>query len=380
MKIILTGVETNNKGAELMLYAILQEIERKYPKAKVYIHINQIPQGLDYVKTKVKLKYWPLSYLLTTFHIPGIYRRLHLNYDHIEDVKGVCNADYFIDGSGFAFSDVWDLNDVQVWKWKSLLSYHHKKGCKIIFLPQAFGPIQKENTKIVMEEISKTASVIMPREEISYNYLKSSGVVDMSKVKKFTDFTSLVKGAFPPKYEHLRGGICIIPNVRMVDKGAISLDDYKNIILEIAVKGKASGHIVYLLNHEGSGDEKLAYTLKEMLNNEVEVVTNLDALDVKGLIASAYLVVSSRFHGVASALNSCVPCLATSWSHKYQELFKDYGFTDCVLPIDNLKATLAKVEEYIDEINNNSIREKLKARVPQIEKETRSMWETIWNL
>ena len=33
MKIVLWGVETNNKGAELMLYAILQEIERKFPDA-----------------------------------------------------------------------------------------------------------------------------------------------------------------------------------------------------------------------------------------------------------------------------------------------------------------------------------------------------------
>ena len=51
MKIVLSGVETNNKGAELMLYAILQEIERKWPDADVYISQKRIKQGLNYVKS-----------------------------------------------------------------------------------------------------------------------------------------------------------------------------------------------------------------------------------------------------------------------------------------------------------------------------------------
>ena len=52
MKIVLTGVETNNKGAELMLYAILQEVERTFPDAEVYISPNAIPQGLNYLQTE----------------------------------------------------------------------------------------------------------------------------------------------------------------------------------------------------------------------------------------------------------------------------------------------------------------------------------------
>lgn len=35
MKVVLSGVETNNKGAELMLYAILQEIERRSPGSTI---------------------------------------------------------------------------------------------------------------------------------------------------------------------------------------------------------------------------------------------------------------------------------------------------------------------------------------------------------
>ena len=36
MRYILNGVETNNKGAEIMLYAILQEIERRDKDAVVF--------------------------------------------------------------------------------------------------------------------------------------------------------------------------------------------------------------------------------------------------------------------------------------------------------------------------------------------------------
>ena len=60
MKIVLDGVETNNKGAELMFYAILQEIERRYPDATVYINAQRVKQGFSYLKTSLKLKDNPI--------------------------------------------------------------------------------------------------------------------------------------------------------------------------------------------------------------------------------------------------------------------------------------------------------------------------------
>jgi colanic acid/amylovoran biosynthesis protein len=101
---------------------------------------------------------------------------------------------------------------------------------------------------------------------------------------------------------------------------------------------------------------------------------------VKGLISSAYVVVTSRFHGVASALNSCVPCLATSWSHKYKELFNDYKLDDCILPLDNLDKCLSMIESYLDKDQNSKIRTHLSEQLPLIQAETKRMWNEIWNL
>ena len=377
MKIVLSGVETNNKGAELMLYAILQEIERRFPDAKVYIALSSIKQGLQYIATSVDFRYWPLNKLLRKTHFNGILKRLHLPL--IEGTE-LMNADYFLDGSGFLFSDQTSLWGTTPERWKRLLKPLYNRGTKIIFLPQAFGPLELEDTKKAIEVIGRFSSVIMPRERISYNFIKSCGLVDMHKVKLFTDFTSLVEGTFPKGYEHLQSGICIIPNVRMIDKGKISYDDYIQLLSAVIAEGKKSGHPVYLLNHEGQGDAELCLKCKETIGGDVEAVTSLNALDVKGLIASAYMVVTSRFHGLASALNSCVPSLATSWSHKYEELFHDYSLEGYVLPLDNIDAAIGSVQALLDKKENLRIREHLMIEVSKIKTQTREMWKYIWSL
>ena len=123
----------------------------------------------------------------------------------------------------------------------------------------------------------------------------------------------------------------------------------------------------------------MAYELQKDLGS-IEVVTGLNALEVKGLISSAYLLITSRFHGVASALNSCVPCLATSWSHKYKELFADYGLDNCILPLDNLDKALEMVKDCLSVDKNEKIRENLTLQVPEINKQTRDMWKCVWGV
>lgn len=380
MKIVLWGVQTNNKGAELMLYAILQEIERRFPDATVYLPYSRMKQGPGYVKTNLDFRYSPFSKMTSRIHLHGIFRHLHLPMKILWSFDLVKGADWFIDGSGFAFSDQFNMNSESVNMWQYKLNRLHRHNCKIVFLPQAFGPVELSNTKKALSILSQNASVIMPREKVSYDYLKDSGVVNMDRVRLFTDFTSLVEGVFPQKYNHLRNGICIIPNMKMIDKGSISYDDYIHLLTTFIEEGKKSGHVVYLLNHEGLRDELLANRCRESIGGGIEVVTGLNALEVKGLIASAYLVITSRFHGVASALNSCVPCLATSWSHKYQELYNDYNMHDCVLPLDNDIKAIEQIRQYLNTDKNLKIRNILNEQVPHIKDETREMWKTVWSI
>ena len=379
MKIVLSGVETNNKGAELMFYAILQEIERKYPDAIVYIPYLNIKQGLGYISTSLHLQFTPFSRLVYKTHLTAVFRQLHLPLRWLYRANVVKHADFFMDASGFHFSDQKkNFTPAKVERWKVILKKYSKQGTRIVFLPQAFGPAVKKNTLNGLKCISKYADLIMPREQVSYSYLEQSGVMDMSKVRLQTDFTSLVEGRFPAKYSHLRDGVCIIPNMRMIDTGVCSKEQYVSLVSRIIEVASESGHPVYLLNHEGKEDKQLAYECIKGIRNPIEVVSGLNALEVKGLIASAYLVLSSRFHGVASSLNSCVPCLATSWSHKYQELFRDYGLEGTVLPLDDISQAVEKMNEYLDEANNDKIRQHLSQRLSFIKDRTTQMWDLVW--
>lgn len=122
MKIVLSGVETNNKGAELMLYAILQEIERKFPEAQVYIAPIRVKQGLGYVKTNLDFRYTssPLwQKIIRKFRIKGIFRILRLSQDVFHRLDIVKGAEWFIDGSGFAFGDQWKLTDDVINMWRA---------------------------------------------------------------------------------------------------------------------------------------------------------------------------------------------------------------------------------------------------------------------
>lgn len=379
MRYVLNGVETNNKGAEIMLYAILQEIERRDKDAVVYL--CNIPQGVRYLNTPLCVKQKPVWNIRRLINkVPylslalGITRLSYL----LRDVYSVGKIDYFLDGSGFCVSDKWDTTSQEVKDWTTLLRKSKQDGAKIIFLPQGFGPIEQENNKRLMSAFNEYGDLIIAREDVSYKYIEGTGLADMNKVKVFTDFTSLVEGEYPKEYEHLRDAVCLIPNVRMLDLGKMNKDYYLSFFKELMITAKEQGYNVYLLNHEGPGDEKLAYDCQKYSGMDVEVVTGLNGLQVKGIISGSRLVVTSRFHGVASALNSGVPCLSTSWSHKYSELYKDYGLENGVLPLDNVEEAKQILKTYLTDNLQKEIRNTLSIAVPKIKEETRQMWKEVW--
>ncbi|MCQ2193562.1 MAG: polysaccharide pyruvyl transferase family protein [Paludibacteraceae bacterium] len=380
----LSGIETNNKGAELMLYAILQEIERRFGKCQVYMPTYSGKKNLSYIQTNHTLKYKKWSSIVRvckSCHITGVVNRSKYFSSMLNDTYLAEDVGFFIDASGLFFSDKMIKDSYAEKYWDSLLRNAKKKECHIVFLPQAFGPFDNSYSKNTVNTILQYSDIVFSRDKVSSSYLESIQKHSFTdKILEYPDFTSLVDGVIPDGYNHLKDLVCIIPNVRMVEKGVLTEDEYIQFITKIAASVKNNGLSLFFLNHEGFRDECLAKKINERLNNEFEVVSGLNALEVKGLISQSYLCISSRFHGVASALNSYVPCLATSWSHKYKELFRDYGLNDNLLPLHDISKSLIMIENLISQKGNVAQRQILETTVPLIKSKTKEMWNIVWNI
>jgi len=376
------GTNTRNKGAELMLNSILDSVE-KYNKDAI-VEYNMGYEYMPYdekIETPLKLRLirnLGRRFLLRT-KITGLLRRLKINLPSIlpQYISRKDKIDIFFDASGFSYSDQFGTSSYIYQRFEQSFRRLKEKGVFTVMLPQAFGPFASENGKKMAIMLGECADIIFVRDRVSYNYLLESGC-DKSKLLLYPDFTSLVKGTVPPQYSNLKGAVGIIPNKRIIDKGNIGAEEYYNFIGSVIKYIQGKNRTAYLLNIESTEDLEICRDINSVLEVKVPVITDVTALEIKGIIAQSYLVISSRFHGVASALNSGTPCLATSWSHKYEELFHDFGQDDCLLDLHNFDNFIAKVSSFMEEENNKRIKHTLLENHRIVAEKNQEMWNLIW--
>jgi polysaccharide pyruvyl transferase WcaK-like protein len=377
MIIELRGVEFVNKGAELMLEAIISKVKENYPDAVFSMEasprspISKLRKRGILVINNFSIKGVPVGKLLN--FLPKSLRN-SLGYVSEKDISIV------LDGSGFAFGDKWGARKAgkrcanHIEKWKI-------EGKKIVLLPQAFGPFSNENLISMMKKIVGNADLIFARDRISFEYLNEiDGKND--RIKLFPDFTNLVKGKVSKQKMDFERSVAIIPNQKMMDttdnEQNLAYPKFLKIMVEMIQK---KGITPFFLIHESQMDREIAEKIVIELKNPIQIIEVEDPLEVKGIIGGSYAVITSRFHGLVSALSQSIPCLATGWSHKYEMLFEDYNYPEGLCQVIGNS-------EYMDEklslILEKDKREKLILNLTTKSKEqkelTQKMWEMIFML
>ena len=139
--------------------------------------------------------------------------------------------------------------------------------------------------------------------------------------------------------------VVLIPNKKMVEKGRPEdIANYERFMIEAARRLTGRGIDVLFLNHEGAPDQRLAEEFNAAAGGAGRVVSDVSGGACKWIIGHAGLVISSRFHGLMSALSEGVPVLCTSWSHKYRELAEDLGVPDSCLDLSDVEKALQTVD------------------------------------
>jgi colanic acid/amylovoran biosynthesis protein len=375
MKIQIDGAGTKNKGAKLMLRAVLEQIEERHPEAQIiYNSVGKIKT----IKTPLKIKQ-PLFEKLGP--LPGeVLNELDIHIPPLSELTPHKDVDLLLDASGFRFGDQWKHSKKYL-KWME--RYYRKmkdRGTKIVFLPQAFGPFETPQGKRTADILDHYADLIFARESKSKEYLLKAGV-SPEEIEQYPDFTILTKGEFPEKYRDLRGAVCIIPNNKMIRYTKLHDSEYLNLLDTLIKDLQGTGKEVFLLNHEGKKDLEICQRINERHGGVLPIVSDLNAKEIKGLIGESYLVVSSRYHGVVSALNQGVPCLATSWSHKYELLFRDYGIEACLIDVrKDYRSERKKIGMLLDPARYKEIRDKLFTKRKVVREKSEEMWEKVWKV
>ena len=373
MMIEIKGVRFYNKGAELMLLAVVEQLRARLPGVK----LAMTPDGPYEKRARLGLyqKLWKYKFgmqlgnfgSLIPFPVRDRYGlAIDTDIHALLDISGLVYGDH-----GITAKTVLMATESKRWK---------KTGRSIILLPQSFGPFISKKNADAIRTIAANADVLYARDEISHAYLQETLTEEqMKKVFLSPDITILLKGETPAYFDPSRHQIAIIPHNRMsLGADETVSKNYRRFIGHVIQRMEEKGYKPFILLHDHK-DIRAAEAIQADMGRRIETIREDDPLLVKALLSRCHAVVGSRFHGLVSALSQGVPTLGTGWSHKYQCLFDEYGCGENLISMDTLDIDLIdkKIENLLDPQKREVLKAQLKSSTERQKKKVEQMWDTV---
>jgi len=374
MIIEIKGVRFFNKGAEMMLLAVIDRLKKEFPNAKLAMttadpYEKRASLGLyqKISKYRFRLQLGNLGALIP--------KSVRDEYGLMLDSE----VDAIIDVSGFIHGD-------QLQGWRSTLmareSVHWKKASKaVVLLPQSFGPFESEERKRAINTIVANSDIVYARDKFSYNHIQeATSKPERAKIFLSPDITILLEGRKPEYFDPKKYQIAIIPNDAMINHTSEAIaENYKKFIAYCIKKLREKNYKPFLLLHEQKFDAIFADIIKKETNKEIDMIIEDDARLIKGILANCHAVISSRFHALVSSLSQGIPTLGTGWSHKYQTLFESYGCIENLIDLNNFDTELIdkKLESILEPEKRAALATRLTTRAQIQKKEVEKMWDTV---
>lgn len=214
-------------------------------------------------------------------------------------------------------------------------------GIPIVKGSQAMGPFNRWYLKLTLP-LLRRINLIYVRGAKSRNFLDSAGISSESA----PDIAFLLEPESAPL--PFKNYITIVPSSVVMERydKAHGKDSYIALITEIIKKLVQSGWEICLLAHSyrhGDGLNNNDYPLCRLIAQRVNSahVLNYDVFgktpgQLKTVLAHSQIVFTSRFHAMIAAIDSCVPVVVASWSHKYREVLEIFGLGRWAVPWENV--------------------------------------------
>lgn len=303
------------------------------------------------------------------------------------EIRAIMNADAVIDLSG----------DMLTEDYGPVVGYSHFLPLlealflrkRLLVIGQSVGPFFK--LKRLARWVLSRVQAITVRESISENLLRRMGV-EYKDLRQTADLAFMLRPVSRARAaEILRiENISAAEQVRLgVSVSALLLNSKNRHIggmnggaLDVFAEAldrviDQTGAQVVLISHvfgpRASGDDRrVAKRLAEKMNRQTYIINNeYRAEELKALIESCDAFIGCRMHANIAALDSKVPVLAVSYSHKTLGIMKDIGIEEWVLDMKdvNVEKLFAEILRLFAESDN--YRKRLESRLPDVRQRAR---------
>lgn len=318
------GINPSNKGALMMLDTIEDRFKREFSdQVEIVFRLNRKSDYKLIKKRGSKFRLAPSRHILALFDLG---RMFPANIRKKLGVVTISDIDCFIDASGFAYGDQWTYRMSRYSA--KLASISKKKDKPYILMPQAFGPFNNDSNRNWTKKLVDNSRIVFSRDTTSYKEIDSLKCA--TEHYKSPDITINHSRVTIDNIE-AENKVCIIPNEKVFSDSRSDITKIEYLAaLEFIIENLAAKNIqTLILNHEGESDRELCNSLSNKYN--IELIDFRNHWEVKSILSKSLLVISSRFHGCVSALSQGVPTACIGWSHKYEELFTDFGVPELII-------------------------------------------------
>lgn len=360
MRVLIYGVNSINKGAQLLLASAASRL----------IALGHVPvvsardvnaetrwqtgaRGIFSVE-----KFGPLRSL-------GLDRIPRVASSRLP-IAGDASFDFVLDASGFSLTDSWGMAPIS--SRLSRLSRWKKKGIGFAMLPQAFGPFELPDVALGVRGVFDSAEHIWARDPVSYEYVARAGG-SPDRLEIAPDITI---GSEAHANDAAAGATLLVPNWNLARRsGEGGRETYISSLVEVAVGLRDRGKNVVGLCHEGPRDLEIIEAVAAVVPG-MTVLNPASGTECKNIIAGSDLVIAGRYHALVSALSTGVPAIGHSWSHKYKALFDDFGVQDGLADPLEASSSLERVDSITPET-----RGLLAAALPGVGSRVDQTWRTV---
>lgn len=342
MNILITGAQFNNKGAQSMLFTVVNEIRNRYPDVDFYyLPLDYFKEGCfqnmgdyrfhfvidDKAGQDFPAKFGTLNYIVRRANIQRILHGANKYGKVLVLSKLWDRLDVLIDISGYSLTSRFGVSSIN--RVLRMLKTAKSHGVKTIMLPQSYGPFEFPDS--ICREIGAVLSkvdLLFAREKEGIETLRNyCGVTNAVLSPDIVIQTGEIdwKNVFtrPPELRYpvlnTANNVGIVPNGETVRNGKEEdiLNSYRKILDTLRAKGKE----VYIFRH--SDDLALCRKIYEIVKDDSHchlIEDEIDCLSYSAFIQQFELLVASRFHSIVHAYREGIPTLVLGWAVKYQAL------------------------------------------------------------